>query len=142
MKIEKATVKVMRSFDYCHFEVSLSASGEEPSFGAVGISENTDTAIDNMRKEAARLVDKAVEQYKLAKENAQRMESDGYRIARFHHECQMIGEKPEGDRTPRDKAMLKTLQDGIHARRRYNYEDDWSEQDDWQEPNVADGVPM
>ena len=50
-------VKVMRSYDYCHFEIQL-ASSDSKTIGE----------IDEMRKEAARLADKAVKQYAIAKE--------------------------------------------------------------------------
>lgn len=59
LKIEIATVKVMRSYDYCHFEVCLSSS-----------SASTPDAVDGLRKQAARLADKAVDQYRIAKNNA------------------------------------------------------------------------
>ena len=52
----KASVKIMRSYDYNHFECSLS-SDEEMDLNDV----------DDMRKECARLVDKAVLQYKISK---------------------------------------------------------------------------
>lgn len=57
--ITHASVKVMRSHDYCHFEVSL-------GYDAPATLEQ----IDALRKEAARLADKAVEQYKIAKRAA------------------------------------------------------------------------
>ena len=53
---EQASVKVMRSFDYCHFEICLTMNEE----GAFYSTE----AVDNLRKEAMRLADKTVEQYK------------------------------------------------------------------------------
>jgi hypothetical protein len=48
----QASVKVMRSYDYCHFEVCLSLD-KEMTLGE----------INNMRKDAARLADEAVRQY-------------------------------------------------------------------------------
>ncbi len=54
-----ASVKVMRSYDYCHFEVALSTQC------------STMGGIDDLRKDAARLVDKAVAQYITAKEAAE-----------------------------------------------------------------------
>jgi hypothetical protein len=53
IKIEFGSVKVMRSHDYCHFEVVLTSS-----------EANTPQLVDELRKTAARLADKAVEQYK------------------------------------------------------------------------------
>jgi hypothetical protein len=52
----KATVRVMRSHDYCHFETSLSSD-----------QELTLDEIDQMRKEAALLVDEAIRQYRISK---------------------------------------------------------------------------
>ena len=61
---EMASVKVMRSHDYCHFEVCLSSS-----------SANTLELVDELRKQAARLADKAVKQYQQSKRAAMRLES-------------------------------------------------------------------
>jgi len=118
-KTYTASVKVMRSHDYCHFEVNL------------GSNEPLDTAgVDAMRKEAARLADKAVEQYKIAKENAQKLESEGrsrsYAVARAEH----IRAMPEGERSPDQQAELKAFDDANwRASRAYNYEDDWRDDD-------------
>ena len=110
-----ASVKVMRSFDYCHFEISLGTDE------AVTINE-----VDDMRKEAARLADKAVEQYKTAKEVLSYQQN-----ARFY--CKQLEEKadeiiknvPETERTPEQKAVLKELSDHQHKMTRlYDYEDD------------------
>ena len=119
--IELAHVKVMRSFDYCHFEVSLgtSAAGTE--------------AVDELRKMAARLADKAVEQYKVAKENARRMECDDVGLEHLESTAERIRKKPEADWTPEEQAVLKTLADRAHRKRRqYDYQDDW-EEEDWPE---------
>lgn len=61
-KIEMASVKVMRSHDYCHFEVSLTSS-----------EANKPEEVDALRKVAARLTDKAVRQYQIAKINASKL---------------------------------------------------------------------
>ena len=52
-----ASVKIMLSHDYCHFEVALSSDA------AV-----TPVQVNVMRKKAQFLADEAVRQYKLAKE--------------------------------------------------------------------------
>jgi hypothetical protein len=116
-----ASVKVMRSYDYCHFEVALSTSG------VASIEE-----VDNLRKTAARLADKAVEQYKVAKENLEMQESHDRSASYIREEAIAIEAKPETERTPEEQATLKAYNDHVfHANRRYNYEDDW--QDDCQE---------
>jgi hypothetical protein len=106
--VSHASVKVMRSYDYCHFEIVL---GSDTAF--------TPQQVDELRKTAARLADKAVAQYKVAKENAFKLEYD--ELTRQAKEVRKIGEK---DRTPEQMAILKRYQD-----RAYDYEDDWYEQD-------------
>ena len=79
-----------------------------------------------MRKEAARLADKAVEQYKVAKSVAEAKISaessanyNGARIA----ELKKIAEP---DRTPEQKAQIKAYDDEqFRASRNYNYQDDF-----------------
>lgn len=57
----KGSVKVMRLYDYCHFEVCLGSD-----------EDMTLEQIDDMRKDAQWLADKAVEQYKTAKDVAKK----------------------------------------------------------------------
>jgi len=123
MNIESASVKVMRSYDYCHFEVSLSSS-----------TAASPESVDELRKTAARLADKAVEQYKLAKENAEQMEYDRRGLARLQEMQTRILKKPESEHTPQEKAVLKAISDRIHhARLRYDYQDDFEEEEPWQD---------
>lgn len=56
-RYESASVKVMRSYDYCHFEVVLSLRETEKTF-------ITADDVNSLRIEAARLADEAVRQYK------------------------------------------------------------------------------
>lgn len=51
-KIKETTVRIMRSYDYNHFEVSLTADIA------------TKEEVEALRAEVARLADKAVEDYK------------------------------------------------------------------------------
>ena len=121
--IETASVKVMRSHDYCHFEVALSSSVA-----------NSPEAVDELRKTAARLADKAVEQYKVAKENAEQMVYDARGFARLQDLQSRILKKPESDHTPQEKAVLKAIADRLHRSRRcYDYEDQWEEEEAWQD---------
>ena len=112
-----ASVKVMRSHDYCHFEVVL------------GSTVPLDTAgVDAMRKEAARLADKAVEQYKTAKQHRQSQEF--YSSHYEKEEATRIKNLPETERSPEDQATLKAWEDKqFHRSRRYDYEDDWQDYD-------------
>ena len=119
--IETASVKVMRSYDYCHFEVSLSSS-----------TANTPEAVDELRKTAAKLADKAVEQYTIAKRNAELDMQDANHIANMRYNVNHLLNTPEADRTPEDKAAIKAFEDMEHYKRtRYHYEDDWLEDHPW-----------
>lgn len=109
--ISGASVKVMRSHDYCHFEVTLSSTDA-----------NTPEAVDALRKQAARLVDKAVAQYQTAKAACadKRDISESWRLERAQR-------TPEGERTPDERAVIKYHRDAaFRARFSYDYEDDWS----------------
>lgn len=128
ISVNTASVKVMRSYDYCHFEICLSSDH---------IYDLTD--VDDLRKEAAKLADKAVEQYKAAKQNAEEAKNDEYRLSNLKRRAADAEVKPEGDRTPEEKAAIKHLQDGYYQNRRsYDYSDDWDEQD-WNEDNDDTG---
>ncbi len=106
-----ASVKVMRSHDYCHFEVQLSSPLP------VSISE-----IDELRKKAARLTDKAVEQYKIAKKAAAEAADREYLQSRIERYRQI----PESERTPEQIAVIKNFEDERYeARKAYDYDDDW-----------------
>jgi len=113
--ITTGTVKVMRSYDYCHFELSLSA---EPKM----LSE-----MDELRKCAARLVDKAVAQYQQARAHeSQRLGLPGFR-ANLMAEVERIKLLPEDQWNPEQKAKVKTLADMAYWKKRealYDYEDD------------------
>lgn len=128
--ITHSTVKVMRSHDYCHFEVSL-------GYGGCATLEE----IDALRKEAARLADKAVEQYKTAKhaESLRSNISDKWRL-------KISLETPENERTPEEKAIIKYHQDAaFRARWDYDYQDDWHEpygdDEDEDTPDWGDTTP-
>lgn len=124
MKIDSAAVKVMRSYDYCHFEVSLSTDNKE-----VLTSYLSPEDVDELRKQAARLVDKAVEQYIIAKKNRERL-AYGPSMGQQEEFAEAIA-TPEPDRTPEDKALVKAASDAaFHANRQYDYEDDWERDED------------
>ena len=119
LTINIASVKVMRSYDYCHFEVNLAADVDCPPDSPEWFQQ-----VDNLRKNAARLADKAVAQYKVAKAAHQSEESswDSMRYA-----AEQAERTPESDRTPEQKAAIKALADARFTRRRYDYQDDWNE---------------
>lgn len=115
--MDSASVKVMLSYDYCHFEIALS--------GEVTSTKN----VDNMRKEAQRLADKAVKQYQIAKAEAERRLLTERDIVRLQREARVIEENfPKSEWTPEQKAVIKALADAefrLHSV--YDYEDDWEE---------------
>jgi len=97
-KIKNASVKVMLSYDYSHFEASMSLENDN------GL---TLKEIDSARKDCQRLADKAVSQYKTAKVAAQKRNDGEYRMQNFISQCKSIKLKEEGDRTINEIAMLK-----------------------------------
>jgi histidinol phosphatase-like enzyme len=106
----KASVKVMNSYDYCHFEICL-GSDEDMSLDQ----------INGMRKDAQRLVDKAVEQYKIAKN---RIPYQGGQHSDLEKQVKIINENfPKSEWTPQQKATVKAYDDF----RFYDYQDDWEE---------------
>jgi hypothetical protein len=113
--IDFASVKVMRSHDYCHFEVSLSTS-----LDGIGPEHHANT-VDELRKTAARLADKAVDQYKIAKVVAGQSES-----VKQNLRLEAALKTPESERSPTEKAIVKYHQDAaFRSRFDYDYEDDY-----------------
>src|SRR5574343_1559938 len=97
-KIKNASVKVMLSYDYSHFEASMSLENDN------GL---TVKEIDAPRKDCQRLSDKAVAQYKNAKAQAAQRNDGQYKMKNFEAECIKIKAKDEHDRTLKEIAMLK-----------------------------------
>lgn len=119
--IHTASVKVMRSHDYCHFEVQLGTTDA-----------TTPESVDELRKTAARLADKAVEQYKICKEVAEDRRSNQYTVdsMRLRELTKEIKAKSETDRSVEEKATLKDYEDAVfRANRSYDYEDDFGDFD-------------
>ncbi len=96
--IKNASVKVMLSYDYSHFEASMSLENDN----GIGMNE-----IDLARKNCQRLADKAVSQYKTAKSHASQRNDGVYKMQNFEATCKKIQQKDEGDRTINEIAMLK-----------------------------------
>ena len=119
LTINVASVKVMRSHDYCHFEVNLSASVSCPPDSPEWFQQ-----VDSLRKNAARLADKAVEQYKIAKRAYHRHETE---FGALKYAADNAERTPEDQRTPEEKAAIKALDDYRFAQRQYDYQDDWQE---------------
>jgi hypothetical protein len=129
-KTTQATVKIMLSHDYCHFEISKTIEAEKVLIhgedGHLTSAQHlTQEDIDNARKDVQRLADKAVGQYKKAKNEASKsavIESERLQLRR---EVSQIKIKPEEEWSIYDKAKVKALQDYDHNAM-YNYDDDSS----------------
>ena len=116
--IKQASVKVMLSYDYSHFESSMSLEND------LGLSMND---IDTARKNCQRLCDKAVQQYKKAKDLAAKRNDGQFQMQNFESQCKRIEAKSEGDRTINEIAMLKEYLDESWRNKflyYYDYEDD------------------
>lgn len=113
----KGSVTVMLSYDYCHFEVSLSDDREM-----------TLEEIDNLRKEANRLADKAVQQYQIMKA----FKNDEWRRKSHRddlfRQVRVIKENyPQSEWTDDQKAIVKAYED--YQWRQYDYQDDWEDEE-------------
>lgn len=117
-KIKSASVKVMLSYDYSHFEASMSLENDN------GL---TLKDIDEARKNCQRLADKAVGQYKTAKAKAAQRTDGQYKMANFEAACKSILAKEEGDRTINEIATLKQYQ---NENWRAQFMDDYDYDDD------------
>jgi hypothetical protein len=117
MKIKKfkASIKVMNSYDYSHFEASLAS--DKPM---------TIEEINGMRKVSQRLVDEAIRQYRIAKEMANGRMGRRYEKENLEKQVEIIKKKPTPEWTPEEKAKVKLIADKDWASQfDYDYEDDW-----------------
>ena len=114
-----ASVKVMLSFNFCHFEISKTTDQNVD-----------DKSIDDMRKDCMRLVDKAVKQYQVAKRKADSRAIIMSEKADLENEVKKILEVPESERTATQKAKVKALADRDYwDQHNYDYEDDDDDDD-------------
>lgn len=116
--VKTASVKVMLSYDYSHFESSMSIENES------GLSLQD---INEARKNCQRLSDEAVRQYKKAKEMAAFRQNGTYELDNFRNTCEKIKLKTECDRTIKEIAMLKQYEDENWQSQfdyPYDYDDD------------------
>lgn len=120
-KTTQATVRILISHDYCHFEISKVIEGMMDDNGTIMHVANKE--IDDARKDCQRLADKAVGQYKKAKtEAAARIQhsSERYNLER---EVAEINKKDSKEWSHLEKAKVKALADYNHESH-YNYMDD------------------
>lgn len=114
--LKTASVKVMLSYDYSHFESSMSLENE------AGLSMKE---INEARKNCQRLCDNAVRQYKIYKEMAANRQDGKFKMTLFENECKKIQLKDEHDRTLKEIAMLKQYEnENWQAQFDYNYDYD------------------
>ena len=121
--IKRASVKVMLSYDYSHFEASMELENDI----CVSLQD-----IDNARKQCQRLADKAVAQYKVAKEMASNRNNGKYEMQNFEAQCLKIRDKSEHDRTLKEIAMLKQFEnENWKAQFEYPYDYDDDDNDNY-----------
>jgi hypothetical protein len=96
----KAAVKIMRSYDYCHFEVALSTD-----------EEMTLDQVNEMRKQAALLADEAVRQYKIAKKAEDQRVSREWQVGAALEQVKRIQAIPESDWTVEQAALMRSYED-------------------------------
>ena len=120
-KIKNASVKVMLSYDYSHFEASMSVENDN------GL---TVKEIDAARKDCQRLADKAVAQYKTAKAQAASRNDGQYKMDNFIAQCIKIKAKDEHDRTLKEIAMLKQYENE-NWQSQFDYDYDYNDDDNY-----------
>ncbi len=109
-------VKVLRSYDYNHFEFCI------PLNEKATIKERNEA-----RKDAERLANEAVRQYKRAKDMAHKREKGEFHKNSFLNVVRRIEVKPEGERTVDELAILQQYKDESWESQfeyPYDYEDD------------------
>lgn len=115
--IKTASVKVMLSYNYNHFEASMQVENES------GLSIKD---VDDARKECQRLCDKAVKQYQIAKNVESRRASLSHEKSNLEREVSMIKQNPKESWSVTDKAKVKALEDHDWELR-FDYQDDYEE---------------
>ena len=109
-------IKVMRSYDYCHFEFILCSNDDQ-----------TMASVNEIRKNAQRLADEAVRQYQQAKDVARIRLNDKSQRDMMRQEIRAIKENfPQSEWTPEQKAKVKSYDDYCYrVNRVYDYQDEW-----------------
>ena len=113
-----AFVKIMLSYDYCHFEICK------------GTDENlTNEQVNDLRKDCQRLADEAVRQYQVAKQHAAKL--DSYEKKDFDRRIKGILEKEESTLTIEETAMLKQYRDEEFQKQFEPYDYDDEDEREW-----------
>jgi hypothetical protein len=106
----------MIEYDYCHFEICKGTD-----------QELSNQEIHAIRKDVQRLVDETVQQYKVAKDMAEKRAQAEWAKSDFERSIQKIKSIPEGERTINQVATLKEYEDGVWEEKfsySYDYDDD------------------
>lgn len=112
----QASVKVMRSYDYCHFEISINRDDL-----------SSIKAINSVRIEAAKLVDRAVDDYKKYKQSIAHSERNSFERSDLINKVKIIKENyPQSEWTPEQKATVKRLED-LEFADRFEYNSEFDE---------------
>lgn len=120
-------VTVMRSFDYCHFEVSLPLEVSRWLSQSGHPRQEYLFTVNETRKECQRLVDKAVEQYKLAKLIADMKVKEDWQLKNLEDDAKKVREVADSERTPSQMATLKAWENYVYWKGRsfrYDYGDE------------------
>lgn len=96
----KASVRVMRSHDYCNFEIALSSD-----------EDMTLDQVNDMRKQAALLVDEAVRQYRIAKKKEDGRERHEWDKQRAIDRAAQIQQKPQSEWSIDEAAFMRSYSD-------------------------------
>jgi hypothetical protein len=116
----KTTVsaKVMRSYNYCHFEMALTTEVCHQDEAEMLRHSN------DLRKDTAKLVDEAVRQYKQMKDFEASASNRQFEFDRLKKEVAIIRENfPMSEWTSEQKAKVKLLDD-YEFQSRFDYVDD------------------
>lgn len=111
---KSATVKVMLSHNYNHFEASIALENED----GVSIKD-----IDEARKDCNRLCDKAIKQYNQAKEHESKRARNLSEKRQLELEVAGIKQKDKSMWTVTEMAKVKAYEDH-NWELRWDYEDD------------------
>ena len=118
----KASVKVMRSYDYCHFEVALSTDYE------ASLDE-----VNELRRQAAILVDEAVREYRIAKEKESARNGIEWQFKSAAKRAESIKLKPASEWSIEDAAFMRGYEDNefwkAYDDESFVYTDDGGERD-------------
>lgn len=114
---KSATVKVMLSYNYNHFEASIALENED------GLEVKD---IDDARKDCNRLCDKAIIQYQQAKTIENKRANKVSEKRQLEREVAEIKQKDKSAWTVVEKAKVKALEDH-DWNLQWDYDDDWNE---------------